>query len=199
MVTTMITMLSSHIADFFVDNHVIEKEQKDVYRYGAEIILSSIVGILVILLAGICTGSFPESLVFLLCIIPLRQYTGGYHADSYFKCNLYFVLSYLLVLAFYRYLPPFLDLPVLCCGIGFGTAAVWFWSPVDNPNKILTAEQKRKYKKCSFLLLAVVGVISAVLYTFHVRMSVFLSLVLFITAVLMAVEIIKRRLNGYER
>ena len=51
--------------------------------------------IVVILFIGYILNRFKETALFLLCYCPIRQFTGGYHADNYKKCLLSFILIYI--------------------------------------------------------------------------------------------------------
>ena len=87
----MVNKLSKNVAVFFMENDLIQKDEIDIYIYGLQLIISSIIGISIILVAGIIFERFKDSLIFLFIFIIMRQYSGGYHADSYLKCNLFFI------------------------------------------------------------------------------------------------------------
>ena len=44
--------------------------------------------IVLVLLMGALTGHLLESVIYLAVFIAVRVITGGYHADTYFRCNL---------------------------------------------------------------------------------------------------------------
>ena len=72
------------------EDKVIDEAKADAYVYGYELLISSIVSILlVILIAAVC-GDVRYSLSFLIGFIPQRIYIGGYHATSHTKCYLAF-------------------------------------------------------------------------------------------------------------
>ena len=85
----MIKKLTNHILSYLISSNAIDdnEETKDYYRYGIEITISSLINILLIIIIGIVSGNALESIVFLACFIPLRQFTGGFHAKTYFLCN----------------------------------------------------------------------------------------------------------------
>lgn len=49
-------------------------------RYGIEIIISTIIGFSVIIISGILLSKTNLAIAYLICIVPIRMYTGGYHA-----------------------------------------------------------------------------------------------------------------------
>ncbi len=82
--------LVSKIVTFLTEQEVISSESdvQDFYRYGIEISISSFLNIFLVLLLGIIINHIAESIIFLLLFILIRSFTGGYHADTYFRCNL---------------------------------------------------------------------------------------------------------------
>ncbi len=92
----MIVALSNCIIKSVSKNVDIDPEYYDYYKYGIEITISSIIDILLILLFGLIIGSLLSAVCFLLCVIPLRQFCGGYHASTYFRCNSTFLLAFLV-------------------------------------------------------------------------------------------------------
>lgn len=100
----MIKKLTNHILSYLISSNAIDdnEETKDYYRYGIEITISSLINILLIIIIGIVSGNALESIVFLACFIPLRQFTGGFHAKTYFLCNLSFAVSFIILLIVYK-------------------------------------------------------------------------------------------------
>ena len=82
--------LSQKLVRLFCEQKVIDEAKTDAYVYGYELLISSIVSILlVILIAAVC-GDVRYSLSFLIGFIPHLIYIGGYHATSHTKCYLAF-------------------------------------------------------------------------------------------------------------
>ena len=92
----MIVALSNCIIKSVSKSIHIAPEFYDYYKYGIEITISSIINISLILLFGLIIGSLLSAVCFLLCVIPLRQFCGGYHASTYFRCNSTFLLAFLV-------------------------------------------------------------------------------------------------------
>ena len=77
----MIVTLSNCIIKSVSKNVDIDPEYYDYYKYGIEITISSIFNFALILFFGFIIGSFLSAVCFLLCVIPLRQFCGGYIFD----------------------------------------------------------------------------------------------------------------------
>ena len=90
--------LVSQIVNFITEQDVIsdESDVQDFYRYGIEISISSLLNIVLVVIAGILIHHIIESIVFLSLFILIRSFTGGYHADTYFRCNLLMCTTFIL-------------------------------------------------------------------------------------------------------
>jgi len=156
----MINKISKNVAVFFIKNNLIQVDEIDIYIYGLQLIISSILGISIILFLGIISERLTDSLIFLFCFIILRQYSGGYHANSYLKCNLYFITIFLLTEAAVIYTQAkykdVLTVGLIC--ISF--VIILRFAPIDNINKKLSNSQKLKNKKITLIIFVILITIS---------------------------------------
>lgn len=100
----MIDFLASKITENLVKSSIIN-EKIPVYRYGIELLISSAIGISLILTLGVISNTFLEATVFLLLFIILRQQTGGYHSNTYVGCNTSFSIIYLILVYIIKHRP----------------------------------------------------------------------------------------------
>ena len=138
---------------------------------------------------------------FLLVFILVRQYTGGYHADTYVRCNAAFVLTYLLSVGIWIFCRAH-DLKVavwfILLGAYIAMAAI---APVENKNKPLDDEEVKKYKWKSiviysaFIMVVLAADIAGVFY----EICLYIKIILIIIAVLMVLGKFKENLTGYRR
>ena len=89
----MLNKVTSKLAKRLVEYSSTEKEE--IYIYGLEIIISTSGCLLSIILLSCLLSGFTSGLVFISVFVPLRLFTGGYHATTYSKC---FVISNLIYL-----------------------------------------------------------------------------------------------------
>lgn len=87
----MIAKLSRIIADFFIHQKVVLEEQREVYEYGFELSISSVIGIIIVLSIGLISEKFWESVIFYIVFCFTRLFTGGYHASNHLLCKITFV------------------------------------------------------------------------------------------------------------
>ena len=65
----MVNKLSKNAAVFFIENDLIQEDEIDIYIYGLQLIISSIIAISIILIVGIIFERFKDSLIFLFLFI----------------------------------------------------------------------------------------------------------------------------------
>ena len=194
----MIVKLSRAIVRFISANTDIDNELIAVYQYGVEITISSILNIALIFLCGLIIGDLMYSIVFLMCFIPIRSYCGGYHASTYFKCNLIFVITFLFVVLLSRVSENIINY----------NAYVYFWvalfafipivifSPVKNANKKLSVSMAKK-SKCISIILFLLSTCLA-MYLIHCKINFGIVVIMTVAAVsvMIIVEIFMQR-RGY--
>lgn len=170
----MITYLAKMIVHNWKKKKIITEEKSEAYQYGIELNISSAISIFLILTCGVLLFSLADSIIFLSIFILVRLYTGGYHAESYFTCNLSMLITYSttaycaqIVKLKYDMILIFLILSfivfVLCC-------------PVNNKYKLLNTFQKKKCKLISLALHIIVSIICLFLYynnIYHYKMIFF--------------------------
>ena len=78
----MLTRMAQGLSSFFISRNIIKEEDKLVYDYSFEILLSTVINLLaVIVLAYICKVVVP-TIFFLLGFIAIRTTAGGFHAET---------------------------------------------------------------------------------------------------------------------
>ncbi len=164
----MIESISNMLLQYLIEAGVVDDnaEDKAYYKYGLEISISSFFNIILIILIGVIFNKLGESIVFLVCFIPLRQFTGGYHANSYFKCNLLFSILFIILLLIYSFTVTYLTFYGSALIVVFSITVFLSECPIEHPNKLLSVRQKMINKYLSVilgLLYGIVGVIFKVL------------------------------------
>ena len=77
--------LSQKSVRLFCEQKVIDEAKADAYVYGYELLISSVVSVLLVVLIAVVCGDVRYALSFLIGFIPQRIYIGGYHATSHTK------------------------------------------------------------------------------------------------------------------
>lgn len=191
----MIHQLSSEIADYLFYRKIITIDNYDVYCYGLEMIISTILGFVLIMICGVLTDSFVHSLLFYFLFVTLRMYTGGYHADTHLTCKATLCLSFLAAEALSRYLCNFSQyiiywiITIICL---FNIISVLIISPVECHAKPVTEKVKAKNRKKSILLYVLISLLEIVILRMsYIELSMFISIVMANVVVLMYIGKIK--------
>ncbi len=181
----MITYLSRRLTQHLCRKSIIEEDKAEIYQYGYEVFISGMLGFLIAGIIGAVSGNFPEAIIFLLFFVPLRQLCGGYHADSYLKCNIVFTAVFSVILIIASILPE-KAFPFIILFSALFTFGVMLWlSPVENENKPLDSEQIKVNRRKCLILTPILSGASAFLGIFSTKYAVTASLTLLAVAVLM--------------
>lgn len=177
-------MLAEVVTDFLLKKHYITAEEKEVCQYGYAVLFSNLLGLLIIVIISLLTGRIADGLVFAGIFVTTRKYSGGYHANTYLRCN----LTVACVYCFYLVLSAAIseqDAGILCIMYILYMLCVIEKSPVENKNKPLDDEEKIKYHKISILLGVVWGILSVIAGLWAYRYTVMVITTLFCIAGLM--------------
>lgn len=154
----MIKSSANKVTSFLYYNNYIDsdKYEYEVYLYGFESMIALILNTVSILLIGLLFDRFMHTVVFLLCYFPLRQFTDGYHADTYEKCFLTFAVIFIATIFIANNLGYEGIKPLIILFSVINWTSICLLSPVDHINNILEDDDKVKYKKKARLIATVV-------------------------------------------
>lgn len=150
----MVVWLSRTLAGAMVDAGAASKENREVYEYGLEILLSTAASVVCVLLAGAVLGKLLETLAFLVVFIALRSVAGGFHAATHLRCFLLTMAAYAASIALVHVIP------VACAGwaaIAVAMVAlilVAMLAPAPHENRPAGAAELRKFRFMSRLIAA---------------------------------------------
>lgn len=199
----MLHKLSETIADYFFD----EKDQytMDVYIYGIELVLSSLLGNILVILIGIVTGSLIESIIFMAALTSVRVFSGGYHANTYLKCNIITLVSATFSVTLSKLFKTVFSTQVvlylLICNFILLLLTIIVYCPVENRNKQIEHGDKNKFKLIS---IAVVVIQAIVCFTFFNifgfdQVLIIIPTMIVVNISILAEIILKRRREKNER
>lgn len=90
--------LAEMITYILVKEKFISREDIEIYQYGAELLLSTGINLLLILLLGSLFQSVNSGLIYFMILATLRTQAGGYHASTYLRCGIVYCITFLGVL-----------------------------------------------------------------------------------------------------
>ena len=116
--------------DRMLEEKLIASEDREVYFYGIEVLISLGSSLLVSIILGSLFGYLPQTLAFLAAFLPTRCCIGGYHAPTPGKCFLLSMAVFVPSIYFGEQLNPLLS-PLL---ITISIAMIFKLAPAIHPN-----------------------------------------------------------------
>ena len=137
----LLARLAGKIGNNLVHSGVIKEEDAEIYIYGINQILTSVLNVSSALIIGLIFGKFFEAAVFIVAYCSLRSFAGGYHAKTPLRCYVFSVIMLIIVLVGikYLYLTEWMYYVVLLAA----ALVVIVLSPVEDKNKPLDEIEHR--------------------------------------------------------
>ena len=133
----MFNFLSTKIAHFFIKNKVISTNDKAIYKYGIEIILSILFSFFTTFLISLLIKKISYFVIFYIFFISLRIYSGGFHTSSYESCLITTNIVYILcIILTYVIRQQIYDIYIYI-SLFFNTIVVCKFAPIIHKNSIV--------------------------------------------------------------
>lgn len=165
----------SHLIEYMVnvtlnrfnENQIIEKEDEDIYRYGLQILIGSIVKGIIILSIAFITGFLLEAIVFISVFGVLRIQAGGIHADSYKTCLITTLLFVFASIIIGKAINSKDSIFIFSSLLYISGLIVYMYAPVETPNKPLSDKEVIIYRRRSRItyIILMIGII--IIYFTH--------------------------------
>lgn len=153
----MFNKVSENLTNRLVEKGIIKPDELEIYRFGLETFVMRLCHLASYILLGIFFDKLLELLLFIAVFIPLREYSGGFHAKTPFKC---YLISCLTVISLFVLLH---NTPNLIMNYSFilaflASVILFFIVPVDSANKPLDESEKAYYRsKAGFLIIFILA------------------------------------------
>ena len=192
----MLSECANRIADYLSNNEIVKPEDKEIYIYGLEVILSTAANLLIVTLLGCALGLFVQTVVFVIAFAVLRVYAGGYHAKTHRSCIVTFTAIYLVNMILQRVTPDGIQ-RVLGSIIALTALVLIFTlAPIEHKNRPFEGNEYCKFKKMSRIIasfevfLVIAGVVVFPIYhTITYCISLALLSVVLILAIAKKIEV----------
>lgn len=149
----MIIALAKQGVHLLLNKKLISASKKRSYQYGMELLISTVINVIIVLLIGSLFHKLPETTIFLLFFCTLKRYTGGLHMSTYASCITTFSCIYLFLMIFdcsFRFKENTYFTVCICLLNGL----ILFLTPLEDPGKKLSDEEKRVLKKKIYFTLS---------------------------------------------
>lgn len=166
----MFQQMAQQMASSMLQAQEIESSNIRIYVYGFELLLSSLAGVLALMIVSVACGMPFSWIPYLIGFVPLRLSGGGYHAKTHRSCILIFSMLYTVI----GVVEKVITIPYvvwLVSSLATLIISILF-SPLMLPNKPLRIEQQKNNRRMhiSLILMNMLGCIAIILlHTGHVR------------------------------
>ncbi len=152
----MIGDFSTKIVKKLVDTSIIHDAEQELYVYGFFILLSQILYFILTTILGIVFDIVLESVIFYVAFQFIRRYAGGIHASSELKCEIVTTTSIFLCLLCIK-LCEINNVQILIWIVTIiATVFIFVFCPLDTPEKPLTKEEYKYFRKISWVILLLI-------------------------------------------
>lgn len=189
----MYVRICRFIGNWFQRSGTITSEEQEVFEFGLERIISQLVSMLLLFALGLLYRGFLESVVFYFCFYYSRKFAGGYHADTYVKCNTLYLFTFTATLFGSRFLlsvPIIVSLMVIISVFVMLTTILL--APINNPNNPILPGKENGFYLLAIVINAALSGISFVFLLINRSVAVFLIVTLLMSAIFMLIEVMKR-------
>lgn len=167
----MLVKLSKKMTNYFIKKNVVNAEQRDIYNYCFEVMLSTLLNLLAIIIIAIATKTYIESLLFSIGFMLMRGTAGGYHADTHFRCFITLMAIYSVMLITKFFIPDSIKLYLSVAFLIYSCIVVLIFAPIDSINKILSKEEKKHQRKKSLLYLIILILVASIMLIFAITQN----------------------------
>lgn len=142
-------VLTEKIADEMQKREIIQVHEKNIYRYGLEVLFLKTIAGAIALAVSFLMGTTIYLIGLCLFLIPIRKYAGGIHAKKRTTCLLFTECILWLGQILWKYhLVSHMLLHVHVC---LGMLVILWTAPVESRKRHLSETKKLKYKRYAIL------------------------------------------------
>lgn len=152
----MLNKLGKRLTNTLINNNQIDESERSLYEYGFFILLSNVIYVTITLILGSFFNIIIESMAFYIAFSLIRRYAGGFHASSEMKCTLITTTSIFLCLLCTKLCETNnIQKPILVL-TSIATVFIFVFCPLDTPEKPLTKEECKYFRKISWVILLLI-------------------------------------------
>lgn len=165
----MLAELSKSIVGQQIKKKRIREEERALYEYAYELLLNQTINILIAILTAVLFHAPVTVLLFLVSYIPLRSYSGGYHADTHMRCTVVSTLLIIMVCCVMNYVKSEWILSHYPIAFVLSAAIIIWCAPVADRHKPLDEAETARYRKRSRIVCGFEILFAMILYFAKIR------------------------------
>lgn len=185
--------LVEQILDLYIAEDVIKQTEYELYYYCFDTLFSELLYDILILGIAFILGQVNVTIAYYIGFSVIRYTSGGYHAESPEKCFLLSIVVYFCSLGLIHIVPVSIYPEILISTLLLAFFLIWWFAPVDHPNKRFSAREKLSYRRKSQVAIIISIVIAIVLLNSYSLISWAITVGVVTAAISVAIAQMKGR------
>jgi len=133
-----------------ITNHIMDtcdvlEEDREIYLYGVDLLLFSVLNIFVLVTAGAFIGRTAETVILLSIFGFLQSVGGGFHAETHLRCFLCMLIGWAFIMWCFPLLLLYSSVSLVIAIIGL--SLVFLLAPVEHPNAPASPKKQKMMLK----------------------------------------------------
>ena len=146
------------------------------------------VNFILIVILGVIFHQGWQSIVFFVVFALTRVHSGGYHAQSYLKCNLVLALVFIITITLIEAIIFSKRDYTIVVFVLFYLSVILKFAPVPDSKKQISKAEEVKFREKILLLSAVWTILILILSFVCFRVALTMAITLFVVAVLIVIQ-----------
>lgn len=152
----MIGSFAEKLTKRLIENGSVSEGNRELYVYGFFMLFSHAAYFALTVIFGLLLMCPVQSIVFFVAFQFVRRFAGGYHADTEIKCTVLSVSTIFISILMCRLARDFDFSVYLTAPAAVSALLTAVFCPLDTPSKPLSAAEKKRCRKISLLITAVI-------------------------------------------
>lgn len=197
----MIDKLSARITRQLERNSITKRENREIYEYGLERMITYSMNILTTCVLGAILGMFLESLLFSITFIFMRHSNGGAHAANNLRCYVLSTISVLCCLLATQWASALeVSKYLVFAAIMPPSIVIFILSPVEDYNKPIDDEEREFHRERGIATLSGCVIACIVFLMFDLlSFGCVIGSVIILTSITMVIGHYKNRILDWQR
>lgn len=175
----MIENQANKLSKLLIDYNIIASDDYEVYSYGLQLILATILKGAGLTIIALLMDVFKEFIVFIAFFSVLRVYAGGYHSKSYLNCFITTAISTFALIGLAVIFKNMIGLIILTILLLISCGLVIKFAPIESENKPLSEGQKEKFRRKSIQIVTIQSIIIILVNLIYPQLLIYGSVATF--------------------
>jgi accessory gene regulator B len=192
----MLRAMCEDVSFVLVRNRIISEDDREVYIYGLELILNSLLIVSTIIALGFLLNKILITVVFLIVFWSIRSYSGGYHANQYWKCYCIGCFAYLGVITIVHSTSIIHMKLISLIFLAISYIGIFCMAPLNSEKNPKTQEEMIKNSIITKILISVYTMIAGIgllMYPVGIESWLTIACTQLIVAIFLMITILQRR------